>query len=447
MQKMMKTINQSSEIKRIVVAGGGFAGVHLVQQLRKNKNFQITLIDRNNYNYYPPLLYQVSTGFLDASSISYPFRKLFRDKGISYRMADVVKVDPVSQTLFLSNGEIKYDYLVFATGCKTNFFGNENIRKNAIPMKTIDDAQRMRNSLYKNLELASISRDQLEIKKLLTVVVAGGGPTGVEVSGMLAEIRKSIFAKEYPELRGVTGDIFLIDGGPSLLGAMSEKSHDDAFKVLTALGVKVILNTQILDYSEEKVKLSDGQEIETKTLIWAAGITANIFEGIPLTSIGPGKRMITDEFNKVLGLENIYAIGDTSMQMTNPEYPKGHPQMAEVAMQQGSNLGKNLIAIANQKQLKPFTYVDQGELAVIGRNTAVADLLKHKLHFKGLPALLIWLGVHLVTLVNYSNIIRTFYTWIVAYFSRDQSLRMIFRPETFADTVAVTQDQPVKTNN
>jgi NADH dehydrogenase len=441
----MKTGNPISELKKVVVAGGGFAGVHLVQRLRKNKNFQITLIDRNNYNYYPPLLYQVSTGFLDASSISYPFRKLFRKKGISYRMADVVKVDPASQTLYLTNGELQYDYLVFATGCKTNFFGNENIRKNAIPMKTIDDAQRMRNSLYKNLELASISKDQQEIKKLLTVVVAGGGPTGVEVSGMLAEIRKSIFAKEYPELKGVTGDIYVIDGGQCLLGAMSEKSHMDAGKVLAGLGVKIILNTQIIDYSDEKVKLSDGQVIETKTLIWAAGITANTFEGIPLTSIGPGKRMITDEFNKVLGLENIYAIGDSSIQMTSPEYPKGHPQMAEVAMQQGANLAKNLVAIANGKPLKPFSYLDQGELAVIGRDYAVADLLKHKLHFKGVPALLIWLCVHLVTLVNYSNIIRTFYTWIVAYFSRDQSLRMIFRPETVADAVLVTQDPPVKT--
>jgi NADH dehydrogenase len=434
----MKTGNPISEIKKVVIAGGGFAGVHLVQSLFKNKNFQVTLIDRNNYNYYPPLLYQVSTGFLDASSISYPFRKLFRNKGIFFRMADVVKVDPASQTLYLSNGELKYDYLVFATGCKTNFFGNENIRKNAIPMKNIDDAQRMRNSLYKNLELASISHDPQEIKKLLTVVVAGGGPTGVEVSGMLAEIRKSIFAKEYPELNGVTGDIYVIDGGSRLLGAMSEKSHEDARKVLTRLGVKIILNAQIIDYSDDKVKFSDGQEIETKTLIWAAGITANTFEGIPLTSIGPGKRMLTDEFNKVLGLENIYAIGDSSIQMTSLEYPKGHPQMAEVAMQQGNNLGKNLVAIVNQKELKPFNYINQGELAVIGRNNAVADLLKHKLHFKGLLALLIWLGVHLVTLVNYSNILRTFYTWIVAYFSRDQSLRMIYRPETVVDANHLT---------
>jgi NADH:ubiquinone reductase (H+-translocating) len=441
----MNTGNSNPQIKKVVVAGGGFAGIHLVQKLRKNKNYHIILIDRNNYNYYPPLLYQVSTGFLDASSISYPFRKLFRNKGISYHMADVVKVDPETQTLYLNNGEIHYDYLVLATGCKTNFFGNENIRKNAIPMKTIDDAQRMRNSLYKNLELASISENEREVKKLLTVVVAGGGPTGVEVSGMLAEIRKSIFAKEYPELNGVTGDIYVIDAGPALLGAMSDKSHADAYKVLTRLGVKVILNTQILDYSDERVKLSDGQVIGTKTLIWAAGITGNTFEGIPVTSIGPGKRMITDEFNKVFGLENIYAIGDTSIQMTSHEYPKGHPQMAEVAIQQGNNLANNLIAVANNKPLTPFTYFDQGELAVIGRNYAVADLLKHKLHVRGLPALLIWLGAHLVTLVNFSNILRTLYTWIIAYFSRDQSLRMIFRPETMPDAVVANKDLSVKT--
>lgn len=419
--------NNPANAKKVVVIGGGFAGVNFAQAVSKSKSYQVTLVDKNNYNYFPPLLYQVSTSFLEPSSISYPFRKLFRKDNVRFRMGEPVKIDPVNQTVYLKDGEISYDYLVFASGARTNFFGIENIEKNAIPMKTIDDGLRMRNSLLKTMEKATITTDPVERKKLLTIVVAGGGPTGVEVSGMLAEMKKFIMPKDYPELINQTGGIYIVDGSPDLLGPMSEKSHKEAYKVLTDLGVHVKLNTRVTDYDNDVITLSNGETIETKTLIWAAGITANTFDGIPETSLGTGKRMITDQFNKVLGLDNIYAIGDASIQFTEVDYPKGHPQLAQPAIQQGRTLAKNFIAMAKGKPLTPFKYFDKGDMAIIGRNHAVADLFKHKLHFGGIIALFMWLFIHLISLVNYRNKLQTLYNWATSYISRDQSLRMIFR--------------------
>ena len=427
---------------KVVVAGGGFAGVHFIRKLKKSGKFQITLVDRNNYYFYPPLLYQVATGFLDPSSISYPFRKLFRHKRVNFRMGEARGIDPVNKVLSLDNGALPYDYLVLATGCQTNFFGLENIQRNAVPMKTIDDALRMRNVLYKNLELAARTDDPKERKKIMTIVIAGGGPTGVEVSGMLAEISRYILNKDYPELAGQDGELYIVDGGQNLLGAMSNKSHTDALNALQNLGVKVIMNTHIQDFINDEVRLSSGETIATKTLIWAAGITANSFEGIPPDSISIGKRVKTDEYNKVEGFDDIFAIGDTSVQFSSTDYPKGHPQMAEIAIQQGNRLAKNFIAEANGRLKKKFVYFDEGELAVIGRTNAVADLFKHRLHFRGFIALVIWLSVHLITLVNLSNIFRTLFTWVNAYLSRDQSLRMIFRAENLSGQNVPAPDKP-----
>ncbi|RYU91331.1 NAD(P)/FAD-dependent oxidoreductase [Mucilaginibacter terrigena] len=413
--------------KKIVVIGGGFAGVNFAQNVAKNKNYQVTLVDKNNYNYFPPLLYQVSTSFLEPSSISYPFRKLFRKDNIRFRMGEPVKVDPGTQTVYLKDGELNYDYLVFASGAKTNFFGNKNIEQNAIPMKTIDDGLRMRNAMLQTLERATITKDPAERKKLLTIVVAGGGPTGVEVSGMLAEMKNYIFKKDYPELAKQPGAIYIIDGSPNLLGAMSEKTHKEAYKVLTKLGVKIKLNLHVNDFADGRVTLSNDEVIEAGTLIWAAGITANTFEGIPVTSLGVGRRMITDGHNKVQGMDNIYAIGDASIQTTDEAYPKGHPQIAQVAIQQGRTLASNFIAMAKGEPLKAFKYFDKGDMAIIGRNSAVVDLFKHKVHFGGIIALFMWLFIHLISLVNYRNKLRTLYNWAVAYLSRDQSFRMIFK--------------------
>jgi NADH dehydrogenase len=261
----------------------------------------------------------------------------------------------------------------------------------------------------------------------MTIVITGGGPTGVEVAGMLAEMRKYILEKDYPELKRAEGDIYIIDGHPFLLAPMSDKTHEGTYKALTQLKVRIKLSTHVESFENGQIKFSDGEVIEAKTLIWAAGITAHTFEGIPVGSLGAGKRMITDVYNQVKGLRNIYAIGDISIQETDPVYPQGHPQVAQVAIQQGHRLARNLLAMAKNKPLKPFKYFDRGDMAIVGRHHAVADLFKHKVHLSGFLGLMSWLFIHLISLVNYNNKIKTFYHWAVAYSTRDQALRMIFR--------------------
>ncbi|WP_295715541.1 NAD(P)/FAD-dependent oxidoreductase [Mucilaginibacter sp.] len=425
----MENLKEFDNREKIIVVGGGFAGLSFARLLFKNKHYQVTLVDKNNYNYFTPLLYQVATSFLDPSSISYPFRKMFRDKGVRFRMAELLRVDTENKTIQLSDGALSYDHLVFAAGTKTNFFGNEGIREKAISIKGIDDALYMRNELMKTMEKAVIETDPAERKRLLTIVVAGGGPTGVEIAGMLAEMKRYILGKDYPELKGAGGSIHIVDGTSVLLAPMSDKTHKEAYQALTELDVKIKLNTRVNSYDGHIVKLSDGGEIETKTLIWAAGVTSHTFEGIPETSLGAGNRMVTNAYNQVTGLDNVWAIGDISIQETDAAYPKGHPQLAQPAIQQGKALAKNFLAIAKGKPMEPFKYFDRGDMAIIGRNTAVADLLKHKLHFSGFLGLFSWLFIHLISLVNYNNKIKTLYSWLVAYTTRDQALRMIFRSE------------------
>jgi NADH dehydrogenase len=413
--------------KHIVIIGGGFAGINLINTLKDRGNIRITLVDKNNYNFFPPLIYQVATGFLEPSSISYPFRKLLYGKrNVRFWLGELLRVDTENNKVILSNGELAYDELVFATGTESNYFGMENVKQNAIPMKTLSDALNMRNLLLQRLERATITQDPEERKRLLTFVVAGGGPTGVEISGMFAEMRKTIIRKEYPELAGSGGEIYLVDGAPTLLAPMSKQAQDNTYKALSELGVVVKLNRQVKDFTNDKVIFTDGQTIEARNLIWAAGVTSLTFEGIPAECYGRGKRLITDAFNKVKGTANIYAIGDTCIQVTDPNFPNGHPQVAQVAIQQGQNLAKNLL---RSNDWKPFAYVDKGSMAIIGRNKAVADLSKPKAHFKGFIAWLMWLFVHLMSLINYRNRILTLYNWTVAYFTRDLSLRMIIRPK------------------
>ena len=414
----------------IVIIGGGFAGINLAKALTNEKGITVTLVDKNNYNFFPPLIYQVATAFLEPSSISYPFRKFFAGKkNLQFRLGELLKVIPNENKVILNNGELVYDQLVFATGAETSYFGMENVKKNAIPMKTLNDAINMRNTLLKNLEKAAICKDIRKRRKLLTIVVAGGGPTGVEVSGMFAEMRKSILIKEYPELETSASNIYLVDGGDALLSPMSVASQQDTLEAVTKLGVVVKLNTRVVDYKEDTVFFADGNTIQTKNLIWAAGITAREFEGIPAESYGRGKRMLTDAFNKVNGTTNIFAIGDTCIQLTDENFSQGHPQVAQVAIQQGLNLADNFKNLLQQKALKPFIYKDKGSMAIIGKNKAVVDLPKPNLHFKGFFAWMIWLFVHLMSLITYRNRINTFYHWMIAYFSKDQSLRMIIRPD------------------
>jgi NADH dehydrogenase len=412
----------------IVIIGGGFAGVNLALALGKSNSYTITMVDKNNYNFFPPLIYQVATGFLEPSSISYPFRKLFADQpNTNFRLGKLVKVVPEQNKVILSNGELTYDYLVFATGAKTNYFGMENVQRNAISMKTLDDAIEMRNKLLMQMEQATIAEDPEDIRKRLTVVIAGGGPTGVELSGMFAEMRNGILRKEYPELVGKGSEIYLIDGSEALLSPMSAQSQKHTYDDLRKLGVKIMLQSRVKDYVNDTVYLGSGETIETKTLIWAAGVTANVFEGLPAETYGRAGRMVTDEFNQVKGTANIFAIGDTSVQLHEENFAFGHPQVAQVAIQQGRNLAKNFKRMSENLPLVPFKYKDKGSMAIIGRMKAVVDL-PNKAHFNGTIAWFAWLFIHLISLITHRNRVRTLYNWMIAYFTKDQSLRMIIKP-------------------
>jgi NADH dehydrogenase len=415
---------------KIIIIGGGFAGINLAKELENQEGIEIILVDKNNYNFFAPLIYQVATAYLEPSSISYPFRKFFAGKkNLQFRLGELQKVIPQENKIILNSGELEYDYLVFANGAETSYFGMENVKKHSIPMKTLNDAIEMRNTILKNLERAAICKDIRERRKLLTIVVAGGGPTGVEVSGMLAEMRKSILLKEYPELSTAVGKIYLVDGAKALLSPMSEDSQKNTLNALTKLGVEVRLNTSVINYENDTVYFGNGETILTKNLIWAAGVTAKEFEGMPAESYGRSKRLVTDAYNKVTATHNIYAIGDTCIQLTDVNFPNGHPQVAQVAIQQGINLADNFKSMVKKRSMKPFKYKDKGSMAIIGKNKAVVDLPNPKLHLSGFFAWLIWLFVHLMSLISYRNRVMTFYNWMTAYFSKDQSLRMIIRPE------------------
>jgi NADH:ubiquinone reductase (H+-translocating) len=413
----------------IVIIGGGFAGLKLVRHLAQAGHFHVTLVDLHNYHLFPPLLYQVATGFLDASNITYPFRKLFHGKeNIRFRLGRLQKVMPEDHKVLLSTGELSYDYLVLATGTETNYFGMENIRQAALPMKTVDDAIEIRNYMLQKMEEATIDLDETKKKKLFSVVIAGGGPTGVEIAGMLAEMRNSILHRDYPELIGLQPRIYLVDGSSTLLSAMSQQSQKYAYAMLRKMGVEVHLNTQVKDYVNDMVIFTDGKTIETKILFWTAGVTSRVFEGMPKESYGWGNRLLTDEYNKVVGTRDIYAIGDTCLLTSDRNFLHGHPQLAQVALQQGENLAANLIAMLHDQPLTAFGYHDKGSLAIIGRNKAVADIPKPAVHFQGFIAWVTWLFVHLFSLITYRNRLMTVANWAVAFFTRDQSLRMIIRP-------------------
>lgn len=416
--------------KQILIIGGGFAGLNFAKTISNNSNFEITLVDKVNYNFFPPLLYQVATGFLEISSISYPFRKMLSGSKIRFWMGELQEIVSNENKIILNNGELQYDYLVVATGTATNYFGMENVKKNAIPMKTLEDALNMRNTMLQRTEIASNSLDIKEQEELMTIVVAGGGPTGVELSGMFAEMSKTIIHKEYPELSHVkNAKIYLVDGGPALLAPMIKNSQEETLKQIKKLGVEVLLNKQVVDYDGQTVSFKDGSTIRTRNLIWAAGVTAMRFNGLSDEMYGRSNRLLVDEFNKIIGTENIYAIGDTAYMESDKNFPNGHPQVAQPAMQQGKNLAKNLIlALANKPQ-KPFQYKDKGSMAIIGRNKAVVDLPKPKVHFKGFLAWMAWLFVHLMSLSMPRNKVNTLYHWALAYFTKNSSLRMIIRPE------------------
>lgn len=415
---------------KIVIIGGGFAGVNLANELAGDTNFDVTLVDKNNYNFFPPLIYQVATAYLEPSAISYPFRRYYsKKKNIHFRMGELVSVRQAENIAVLNNGELEYDALVFATGAETNYFGMENVRKNSIPMKTLNDAIEMRNKLLQRMEKATLYKNSRERRKYLNIVVAGGGPTGVEVSGMFAEMRNGILRKEYPELSTSISNIFLVDGGDALLAPMSKQSQQHTYEALTKLGVIIKLNARVTDYVDDVVYLENGETIQSKSLIWAAGVSAKVFEGIAAESYGRGRRLTVDAYNKVALTNNIYAIGDTCLQTADEAFPGGHPQVAQVAIQQGKHLAKNFKKALKNEALVAFKYNDKGSMAIIGKNKAVVDLPKPKMHFSGFFAWLMWLFIHLLSLITFRNRLVTFWNWMVSYFSMDQPLRMIIRPD------------------
>ena len=413
--------------KKVVLVGGGFAGRNLMKKLCKDKRFHVTLVDRNNYHFFPPLLYQVATAFIEPSNISYPFRRMFQKKqNLRFHMGSLLKVNPDKNTIETDTGVLYYDYLVLALGTVSNFFGMEKVQENALPMKNIDDALNLRNHLLMNMEEAVNTTDAKEKEKRLNIVIAGGGPTGVELAGMLAELGRNIAAKEYPEIKNLRSHLYLVDAGKVLLGPMSEKSQEEATKVLRRLGVHVINNTAVKDYSNGVVLLADGRTIPTNVLIWASGVIGREVPGLPAAVIARGRRIMVDEFNRVQGMQNIFALGDICLQTTDKNFPKGHPQLAQVAIQQGKLLAANLPRLLDNEPLKPFAYNDKGSLAIISKYKAVADL--PHIFFKGFFAWFVWLFVHIIPLVGFRNKIKLAFSWFWSFITNDPTLRLIIRP-------------------
>jgi NADH:ubiquinone reductase (H+-translocating) len=413
--------------RTIVIIGGGFGGLRLARKLSRNKNFDIILIDRFNFHQFQPLFYQVATAGLDASNISFPLRKVFqKEKNLHFRMAQVKSID-VAQKKVISEEEIfSYDILVLATGADTNFFGNEELQSKAYPMKSTVEALQIKYKLLKNIEDALYAKDEKQLQSLMTIVIVGGGPTGVEMSGAIADMRRFVFPKDYPELDFSKMKIYLLEGSPRTLAAMSEKSSHDSREYLTKLNVIVKTGTVVKNYDGSTVTMQNGETIESSMVIWAAGIKGNVPEGIDKSIIVRGNRITVDRFHKVKGTENIYAIGDVAY-METEKYPYGHPQVASVAIAQGTSLAVNLIKMNKNISMKEFEYHDKGSLATVGRNLAVVDIPKPKLHLKGFFAWLFWMVLHLFLLLGVKNRIAVFFNWMYNYLTYDQNLRLIFR--------------------
>jgi NADH dehydrogenase len=413
---------------KVVIVGGGFGGLRLARKLNNKPGFDITLLDRFNYHQFQPLFYQVATAGLDASNISFPLRKAFhKSNNVRIRLAELQQVVAAQNKIVTDTGELEYDALVIATGAGTNFFGNPQLAAHTFPMKSTVEALQLRNRLIQNFEDAAIAKDADSLEKLLTVVVVGGGPTGVEVSGAIADMKKYVLHKDYPELDFNKMKIYLLEGSPKTLATMSEKSSEQSKKYLEKLGVTVLTGSVVKGYDGKVVELSNGQTISTSTVIWAAGIKGNVPAGIEPGLIARGNRIKTDRHNQVLHTENIFAIGDVAY-METPAYPNGHPQVAQTAIQQADTLAENLMRIESKSALRyEFEYYDKGSMATVGRNLAVVDLPKPKLHFGGFLAWLIWMGLHLMLILGVKNRFFVFCNWLYNYITRDQSLRLILK--------------------
>jgi NADH dehydrogenase len=415
---------------KIVIAGAGFGGLRLARKLSNKPGFEVILIDRFNYHQFQPLFYQVATAGLDASNISFPLRKVFhKSKNVRIRLAELKQVIPGDKKIITDAEEIPYDALVLATGAGTNFFGNPALEANTFPMKSTVEALQLRYRLLQNFEKALTVTDENEKQRLMNIVVVGGGPTGVEVSGALAEMKKYVLPKDYPELDFSKMNIYLLEGTGKILSAMSEKSSAQSKKYLERLGVKVMVHAMLKEYDGRNVILHDGISLSSATVIWAAGISGNIPGGIDKSLIARGNRIKTDRRCRVSGYDNVYAIGDLAY-METPKYPNGHPQVAPVAMQQADLLAGNFKLIerrSNPDKQFEFEYFDKGSMATVGRNLAVVDVPKPKFHFGGFFAWMIWMGLHLMLILGVKNRFFVFCNWLYNYITYDQNLRLIFK--------------------
>ncbi len=417
---------QRNQKKRVVIVGGGLGGLRLAEDLY-GADMQVVLIDKNNFHQFPPLIYQIASAGIDPSSISFPFRQIFRKrKDFFFRMAEARMVDTEKKILQTSIGKIDYDYLVLAAGATTNFFGNKNIEDWAMPMKTVPEAMGLRNALLSNLERALTCATEEERQELLNIVIVGGGATGVEIAGALSEMKRYVIPYDYPDMDSSLMHIYLIEAGNRLLAGMSQDSSKKAYDFLKGMGVDIQFGKMVTDYRDHKVIMKDGSEIPTRTFLWVSGIRANAMSGIDESHQGRGFRFKVDRYNRIDGLDGVFAIGDQCLQTTDEAYPNGHPQVAQVAIQQAKNLAKNLKLINDGKDesaLTPFKYNNLGSMATIGRNKAVVEI--GKLRSQGFFAWILWLVVHLRSILGVKNKMMVLLNWLWKYVSYNDSIRMI----------------------
>ena len=428
-----------SNLPRVIIIGGGFAGIALAKKL-KNKPVQVVLLDKHNYHTFQPLLYQVATGGLEAGSIAYPIRKVIHEhKDFYFRLCHVIEIDTKNNKIIADIGELSFDYLVIATGSKTNYFGNKEIERNSIAMKTIPQSLNIRSLILENFEQALLTNDVAERNSLINFVLVGGGPTGVELAGALAEMKNAILQKDYPDLDVSKMQINLVQSGDRILNTMSEKSSESAEKYLKNLGVNVLKNVRVTSYDGRTISTNTDLVLETATLIWTAGVQGAMVNGLPASAlVEKVERIKVNEFNQVLGFENIFALGDIASMVTE-EYPQGHPQVAQPAIQQGKLLGENLAKLLKKEKMKPFEYNDKGSMATIGRNKAVVDLPKY--HFHGVFAWFVWMFVHLFSLIGFKNKAVVFLNWVYNYIRFDREGRLIIRPYKKKSFTSFTFDE------
>ena len=425
--------------KRIVIVGAGFGGLVLARKLSQQPDLQIVLIDKNNYHQFQPLFYQVAMAGLEPSSIAFPLRKVFQSKkNVHIRVTEVTKINAEANAIETNLGPIEYDYLVLAMGADTNFFGMKNMIENAMPMKSVSEALAIRNRMLQNFEEA-LSVESLEERLgLMNIVIVGGGPTGVEIAGTLAEMKRHILPKDYPELNFDSMQIYLYESSPEVLEVMSDEASVKAKQYLTDLGVNLRLGVRITDFDGKYAYTNTGDRLRTNNLIWAAGVKANGIAGLPAEATGRGGRLKVNAFNQIDGSQNVFAVGDIAL-MTEEKYPNGHPQLAQPAMQQGELLAKNIVKLLKGQTMQPFKYKDLGSMATVGRNLAVVDLPFWK--FQGFFAWLTWMFVHLISIVGVKNRLLIFINWLWNYFTYDQSLRLIIKPKIKKEPVAVMTEK------